>query len=91
MAATYVFVCDTRTRTFPERHRVLEEGEVPSQGEIARELPLLTGTISEAGADSLLEALRRRYEGSRYEVERVVATRWATVQRNYYGLRYEID
>lgn len=80
----YLFVFEERTGAFPERYRVVKPGE---DADALRAAEDLTGTIPEAAADAVMEALAAGLPpGGSRRAEAVRATTWDMVKRSYAGL-----
>lgn len=85
MARRYVFVYDTRDGSFPERWAQPGKGDDPDQPPEED----INGWTSDGdhGFDARKGALRAGYTASHFEVEEMHATSWASVARNYGGMR----
>lgn len=80
----YIFVFDTLSDSFPERYRVVTAAQ---DADALRAAEDLTGTIPEAAADAVLEALVARFApDAPQRAESVQASSWAMVARSYAGL-----
>ena len=80
----YLFIHDRRDDSFPERYRVVNDAE---DADALRAAEDLTGTVPEAAAQAVLEALVARFPpDSPLHAEEVRASSWEMVQRSYAGL-----
>ena len=84
MSHRYLFVYDTRDRSFPERWIL------PKASDDIQQIPEgLSGWITDGlyGFDAHKGALRAGYTASCFEIEEMYATSWDAVARNYAGMR----
>lgn len=80
----YIFVMDTGSRAFPERYRVVRPDEDAVELVAAEDL---TGSVPAAEADAFFDALCERFPpDAPCVVEEARATRWATIERSFYGM-----
>ncbi len=87
MLNEYLFVCSNRDGSFPERLRIIRDGQdadIPDADE-------LTGTVNKADVDTLRAQLSQNYPAPEFRVATSWANTWKAVRNNYRGLDYEYD
>ena len=80
MGSKYIYVYCNDSRAFPERVRILQQGE---KLENIAERAELSDVVLEHNADKLLESFEKKYPAPKYDVAFCRASSWAAVQRNH--------
>ena len=87
MLHEYLFVCSNSGTSFPERLRVIKEGDETD----IPDADMLTGTVNKADLETRKAQLAEKYPAPEFRVATASANTWSAVSNNYHGLDYEYD